>query len=48
MTGPISETKSGSVPKISRPLATRRSRHVGRLDVLDDPAVGAVSWRARR
>ena len=42
MTGPISETNTGSVPKISRPGSARRSACVGGLDVLDDPAVGAV------
>ena len=41
MTGPISETNTGSVPKISRPASTSWPP-LGRLDVLDDPAVGAV------
>ena len=41
MTGPISDTKAGSQPKITRQRETSSAASFGRLDVLDDPAVGA-------
>ena len=42
MTGPISETRIGSQPKISRPACDEPLGLLVGLDVLDDPAVGAV------
>ena len=39
---PISETKTGSQPKISRHVVDQRAGGLGVLDVLDDPGVGAV------
>ena len=41
-TAPISETKTGSQPKISRQSSTRVVGGLLVLDVLDDPAVGAL------
>ncbi len=40
-TAPISETKTGSQPKISRPVVDQGRRGLVVLDVLDDPAVEA-------
>ena len=42
MTGPISLTNAGSLPKISRPRSASALGLVGRLDVLHDPGVAAV------
>ena len=41
-TAPISETKTGSQPKISRPSSISADGRLVVLDVLDDPAVGAL------
>ena len=43
ITGPISETKTGSEPKIWRHSSTSRAGRVGVVDVLDDPGAGAVA-----
>ena len=48
MTGPISDTKSGSLPKISRPLATRRSQTSGAWMCWMTQPSAPSSWRARR
>ena len=42
ITGPISETNTGSDPKISRPRCDQRLRLVGVVRVLHDPAVAPV------
>ena len=42
ITGPISETKTGSEPKTSRHVLDQLLGRLGVVDVLDDPAVGAV------
>ena len=43
--GPISETKSGSLPKISRPLATRRSQTSGAWMCWMTQPSAPSSWR---
>ena len=48
MTGPISETNSGSLPKISRPLATRRSASSGAWMCWMTQPSAPSSWRERR
>ena len=42
ITGPTSDTNTGSEPKISRHSLDQAPRRLGVLDVLDDPGVGAV------
>ena len=47
ITGPTSETKTGSVPKISRHSLDQVPGGLGVVDVLDDPGVAPASLRSR-